>query len=345
MTPWQWVYAISLQPLITRLNSSSLTKQCWYAEDAAVVGPLREMRKWWDVFNEMGPSLGYYPNAKKCWLLTKQGKEDAAREVFRDTAINISTQGHKHLGAVLGSRTYLEEYVNGKMEGWVDQVVKLAEFAATYPQASYAAFTFGLKHCWTYYLRTLPDIEDLLEPLEHAISHALIPAITGYTCTPAERDLLALPVRMGGLGITNPCHIATSEYEASTAITEPLVEQILAQTHELPDDHAIRTLQQCNRRDKDARLKEDLEEVKNSLPEQTKRAADLAAEKGASSWLTVIPVKDVDFTLNKREFKDAIHLRYDWQISDTPSTCACGDVFDVDHAMVCRRGGFIIQRQ
>ena len=116
---------------------------------------------------------------------------------------------------------------------------------------------------------------------------------------------------MGGLGITNPCHIAASEYEASTAITEPLVEQVVAQTqggtHELPDDHAIRTLQQCNRRDKDARLREDLEEVKNALPEQTKRAADLAAEKGASCWLTVIPVKDMDFTLNKREFKDAIH--------------------------------------
>ena len=26
------------------------------------------------------------------------------------------------------------------------------------------------------------------------------------------------------------------------------------------------------------------------------------------------------------------------------SACACGDFFDVDHAMVCRHGGFIIQR-
>ena len=84
----------------------------------------------------------------------------------------------------------------------VDQVVKLAEFTAIYPQASYAAFTFGLKHRWTYYLRTLPDIEDLVEPLEHAISHALIPAVTGHTRTPAERDLLALPVRMSSLGMT-----------------------------------------------------------------------------------------------------------------------------------------------
>ena len=49
------------------------------------------------------------------------------------------------------------------------------------------------------------------------------------------------------------------------------------------------------------------------------------------------------FTLNKDEFEDALKLRYDWEIADKPSICVCGDVFNVDHAMVCRRGGFIIQ--
>ena len=104
----------------------------------------------------MGPSIGYYPNAKKCRLVTKPEKENEAREVFGDTAINISTEGQKHLGAVLGSRTHLEECVKGKVEDWVKQVVKLAEFAAVNPQASYAAFTFGLKHRWTYYLEHCP---------------------------------------------------------------------------------------------------------------------------------------------------------------------------------------------
>ena len=85
----------------------------------------------------------------------------------------------------------------------------------------------------------------------------------------------------------------------------------MAQTHEPPDDRAVRTLQQCNRRQKNARLRDNLEGVKNTLPEQTQTQADLATEKGASSWLTFIPVKDVDFTLTKGEFKDAIHLRYD----------------------------------
>ena len=37
-------------------------------------------------------------------------------------------------------------------------------------------------------------------------------------------------------------------------------------------------------------------------------------------------------------------MRYNWDISDLPKTCVCGDIFDVDHAMICKRGGFAIQR-
>ena len=65
-----------------------------------------------------------------------------------------------------------------KVTNWINDIVKLAEFALYQPQACYAVYTFGLKHRWTYFLRTLPDIQDLLEPLENAISHMLIPATT-----------------------------------------------------------------------------------------------------------------------------------------------------------------------
>ena len=73
------------------------------------------------------------------------------------------------------------------------------------------------------------------------------------------------------------------------------------------------------------RLDDKLEDLRNSLAEKTKRAVDLAAEKGASSWLAVIPVKEMDLNRNKREFKDAVHIRYDWQISDIPNVCVCGE--------------------
>ena len=45
-----------------------------------------------------------------------------------------------------------------------------------------------------------------------------------------------------------------------------------------------------------------------------------------------------------REFRDGIKLRYGWEIADLPAMCTCGDLFTVDHAMVCRHGGLIIQR-
>ena len=86
-----------------------------------------------------------------------------------------------------------------------------------------------------------------------------------------------------------------------------------------------------------------LEQVKTSLPTINKRAVELAMEKGASNWLTVIPIKDLIY-IKMREFRDEIKLRYDWEITDTPKVSVCGDQFNVDHAIECRRGGFIIQR-
>ena len=94
------------------------------------------------------------------------------------------------------------------------------------PQASYAAFMFGLRHRWTYFLRTLPDIADLLELLERSISDVLIPALLEYQVAETERDLLALPVCMGGLGLVNPVNQSRQEYEAFVKATGPLVKQI-----------------------------------------------------------------------------------------------------------------------
>ena len=60
--------------------------------------------------------------------------------------------------------------------------------------------------------------------------------------------------------------------------------------------------------------------------------------------MTVILIKEMNFNVNKREFRDAIKLRYDWEIADLPAMCTCGDLFTFDHAIVCRHGGLIIQR-
>ncbi|PFX30215.1 hypothetical protein AWC38_SpisGene5043 [Stylophora pistillata] len=73
----------------------STAKQCWFADDVTGAGSLVEVKQWWDELREAGPTLGYYPNSKKCWLVVKPEKEGRVKE------------GRKHLGAALGSRLIL----------------------------------------------------------------------------------------------------------------------------------------------------------------------------------------------------------------------------------------------
>ena len=154
-----------------------------------------------------------------------------------------------------------------------------------------------------------------------------------------------MPGRIGGLGLIELSQVATFEYGSSVKVAKPLVQRIVSPHQTLPDLAETRTLQHCAHKEKDDCLNEKLEEVKRLLPAKTNRAVELSVEKGASSWLNVFPMKDMDFTLNKREFRDAVKLRYDWPIPEWPSICVCGATFSVDHAMVCKRGGFVTQRQ
>ena len=70
----------------------------------------------------------------------------------------------------------------------------------------------------------------------------------------------------------------------------------------------------------------------------------LAREKGSGSWLTALPIKSLGYTLNKREFQDSICLRHDWRIPNTPSYCLCGVKNDINHALSCKKGGYVMMR-
>ena len=97
------------------------------------------------------------------------------------------------------------KYVRNKVETWTNEIKRLAQVATSQPHAAFAAFTHGLSSRWSYLTRTIPDIQDLLLPLEKEIHQTFIPAITGMPpCSELERDLLSLPARLGGMGQIQP---------------------------------------------------------------------------------------------------------------------------------------------
>ena len=111
---------------------------------------------------------------------------------------------------------------------------------------------------------------------------------------------------MGGLGLVNPVNQSRQEYEASIKATGPLVKQIAKQAAEPPNDEDVAGAQRCTRQEKADSARRDQEYVTNSLPLKTQRAVEFIKEKAASSWLSVIPLKEMNFTPNKKKFREAI---------------------------------------
>ena len=111
-----------------------------------------------------------------------------------------------------------------------------SEIAKTQPQAALSAYIHGEQHRFTYFLRTIEGIEDYLMPLDDIITHTFIPAILGTTISDTERELFALPIINGGLGMQRLTEKAANEYEISRTITAPLVAIMAIQDDMLPDN-------------------------------------------------------------------------------------------------------------
>ena len=77
-----------------------------------------------------------------------------------------------------------------------------------------------------------------------------------------------------------------------------------------------------------------------SLSKDLRLSIELAKEKGASIWLSSLPVQEHGFFLHKVGFHDALSLRYGWKPTNMPSECICGNSFTVHHAFSCVRVGF-----
>ena len=143
-----------------------------------------------------------------------------ASVIFNETDVKLTTEGHKHFVAVIGSKEFKSRYIKILLNGLNEQLLLLSQIAQLEPQAAYSAFVAGFKRKLTCYLITIPDIKEHLDLLQETIRNQFIPAITGdKQCSNDESVLLSLPARYGGLGIPIFHSIAAFEYKNSSKIT------------------------------------------------------------------------------------------------------------------------------
>ena len=195
-------------------------------------------------------------------------------------------------------------------------------------------------------MRTIPNISEQLIPLEVKIAIVFIPALVGRSVSQPERQILALPVRYGGMGIINPTKISQREYHCSRKITEPLVSLICQQDQDIRkvSQEVVQKIKEGLKKDKEEHFRETFNLLYFSANQRLKNHLMQAREKGASTWLTALPLKSLNYTLNKQEFQDSINLRYGWQIPGMPVYCGCGMKNSVYHNLDCKKGGYVSMR-
>ena len=196
---------------------------------------------------------------------------------------------------------------------------KLTEIAKTQPHAAFTAYIHGEQHKYTYFMRTLNNISETLDPLDRIISNEFIPSLFGTSISPNERDLLALPIKDGGMGMRIWQNEAEDSFEISKQVTEPLRSQIQKQIVDLPvNDDVVSAKSRAMTAMTNKRNNNTTATIEKQTTEM-KRNMDQLSGPGASSWLSAFPLKEQGFALNRSEFQDAINLRYNKTLKNLPS--------------------------
>ena len=121
------IYAIAIMPLILmlveiRTQDNNHTKTAAYADDLTVAGPIDQIRIWWNTLCRLGPKFGYFPEGSKSWIIVRENAKERAQTIFDNTKIKITTDGQRHLGAVIGTANFKQNYMKEKINQWIQEL-------------------------------------------------------------------------------------------------------------------------------------------------------------------------------------------------------------------------------
>ena len=224
----------------------------------------------------------------------------------------------------------------------------------SYPQSAYCGLSKSLQHEWAFVQRVNQCESAAFTPLEAALAETFLPCLFkppdpdgSQPALAVARPLTALPVKAGGLGVSNPTTTTTTSHEASLAMAIKVSTALVGSSttpfslaeHEA---HVSATrLQTQTARATDNQ--QTLAAIIAAAPDSRREGLSRACHTGA--WLSVIPMPENDTVLSPLEFRDSLHLRYGLAPPDLPSHCdGCKKWFGVHHTFSCTHGGLLLQR-
>ena len=161
-----------------------------------------------------------------------------------------------------------------------------------------------------------------------------------------EADMMCRPSRYGGIGILDPVKSATPHFLLSSEATSYLSTAISEGSKFDLNGHDSHRLKAFEKKlEQEKVLEEESLALIESFPEPRKRCIKRKLDFQCSGWLSVIPMDSEGnhFDLSPCEY--AMALRYGRIPVDLPTHCdADGEIFTVNHALNCSKGGLVYGR-
>ena len=222
-------------------------------------------------------------------------------------------------------KQYTLDFITEKVDEWSHEIDTFAGIARVHPHPAYTAYTHGQANKWVYQARLPDDCADQFWKLESTIRTKLLPAVCNRTPSDTERELMELPTRLGRLGAHDPAEMAKTLHQGAVRVTELLVNHILQHqvarttmkmiarlTKPLTKRSAVNRATKRQREEWDTSMQEKAKALCERLGHDSTAALAMrwAEESGTSTWLTALPLVSHGFNLTRREFYDALFLRY-----------------------------------
>ena len=153
-----------------------------------------------------------------------------------------------------------------------------------------------------------------------------------------EREVFSLPLKSGRLSINCPEN-RYGDYEVSKKLSEPLEDKDPL-TAELWQERTLDDLLNAKKK----KSAEQISNIKNILSTEQRHGLERTSENGGSARLNVLPLKRYGFQLNKSEFRNGLSLRYSWNPKNAPLNCPCREIFSLNNALHCPKGGYTVVR-
>jgi hypothetical protein len=126
------LYGIALVPLAESLRKAvPSVVQPWYADNAAMAGPVSGIARAMALIQEEGPARGYFTEPTKLVVICDPNMSESVKTALESFGFQYRDR-HRYVGGYIGTPAVRKEWLEPQIQKWIYGVKGLARVATRF---------------------------------------------------------------------------------------------------------------------------------------------------------------------------------------------------------------------